>query len=102
MLPFLDAVQDEMPGLREYFAEYDVYRRKLQDFLKLPGVETLPDGRFRYPKSLTPPKRPDMPAGVKDLDSIVFSKYELLTKGRSEAQLAEEFRKKFAPLGISL
>ena len=45
----------------QYVADHRLYEAHVKDFLKQPGVVPLPDGRVRYPLSLTPPKEPPPP-----------------------------------------
>ncbi len=102
MLPFMDAVQDDLPKLREFLAAETDYRHRINEFLKQPGVQLFPDGRFSYPSTLTPPAHPTLPGGVTEAGQIGFIHLETLTKGRSDAQLVAEIRKKYAAIGIKL
>lgn len=102
MLPFMDAVQDELSKMRDFTAAESNYRRLMDEFLKQPGVKVLGGGRFSYPSNLQPPSPPALPGGVGDAGQLGFIHLDKLTKGRNDAQLAEEIRKKYAAIGIKL
>jgi len=102
MLPFMDAVQDDLPQMRGFIAAEIDYEHRMSEFLKKPGVELFPDGRFTYPSELTPPERPRAPGGALEADRIGFIHLDTLAKGRSDAQLAAEIRKKYQAMGIKL
>jgi hypothetical protein len=102
MLPFLDAVQDDLPKMREFTAAVTNYERLMVEFMKQPGVEHLGGGRFKYPPHLKPPEAPALPSGVSDAGQIAFIHLDLVTKGRTDAQIAEDLRKKFLAVGIKL
>lgn len=76
-LKFMDAVRDEAESLKAFFAD--------------PRVKRFPDGRFSYPRTLTPP---DM-----DPDTAPFKHIGLLLDGRSYEQLAAEVVEAFRGLG---
>ena len=38
----------------------------MESFMKLPGVQDLGNGQFRYPASLTPPAAPKAPISTRD------------------------------------
>jgi hypothetical protein len=68
------------------------YRTEMAAFMKLPGVKDLGDGRFQYPKDLTPPEapkppEPPQPPDGTDPDDLPTKHLKILLGDRSPAQL---------------
>lgn len=82
---FLKAVQKDKAAWDTYYAGVDQYRKDIAEFLKRPEVEKLPDGVFRYPSTLTPPKAPKPPHEVES-PAVPFIHQPLLLDGRSLEQ----------------
>lgn len=78
------------------------YRAAIEAFKKLPGVEVSPDGSFRYPNTLTPPKPPAIFATPGARDEFMKKTLDILRDGRSEADLMKQIRSAYARLGIRL
>ncbi|CAN5879306.1 hypothetical protein BH11VER1_BH11VER1_20690 [soil metagenome] len=98
-LKYLDAMGAEKTRWNEYNVKMLVYRKALDEFLKLPGVKKLEDGRFSYPSELTPPQAPEQPGGTKGKDFGV-EKLELLLDGRTPEQLETDVKTAFKKLGL--
>lgn len=91
-----------------YFREVGAARKEMEDyfkaveeFKKLPGVEVLPNGSYRWQGDL---KHPEKPAVLDKDKRAEFQKKTLyiLLDGRTEADLMKQIRSAYAKLGIRL
>lgn len=98
-LKYLDAMGTEKVRWNEFNAKMLVYRKALDEFLKLPGVKKLEDGRFSYPSELTPPQAPEQPGGSNGKDFGV-EKLDLLLDGRTPEQLEADVKAAFKKIGM--
>ncbi len=87
---------------------YDAYRKSMDEFMRLPGVKDLGDGRFSYPLNLTPPtpppqppKRPEPPDNT-DPDAVCVKHLRILLGERTLEALDQEVRAMFQKNGFSL
>ena len=78
---FLDENRVYGARYQQYVADYRAYEARMKQFMKLPGVVPLPDGRLRYPVSLTPPKEPPPPFA--DPTMLKFGGIDALLGGES-------------------
>jgi len=78
------------------------YRREIAEFKKQPGVETLPDGGFRYRGNLTPPKAPAALESDAVRDEFQKRTLKILLDGRTEADLTKQIRSAYTRLGVRL
>ena len=92
-----------------YFREVGRARKSVEDykaamatFLKQPGVESLPGGRFRYPSEMTPPARPTEYANEEARNDFQKKTLQILLDGRNEADLMKQIRSAYVRLGIRL
>lgn len=76
-MKYMDAVYGEVSQMREFF--------------KNPQVKRSPDGRFSYPRSLTPPdfRNP-------------FKHIGILLEGRSYSEVAKQMSEKYRAIGVKL
>lgn len=93
----------------KYFREIGTERRKVEEyyaaveaFKKLPGVEILPDGRYRWQGDLTHPVKPDVLASPEALEAFQKRTLDILLNGRSEAQLMDQIRSAYKRLGVKV
>jgi hypothetical protein len=70
-----------------YRSAFEEYERKMEEFLKLPGVEKLEDGRIRYPGNLKIPEAPKAPVDVAEIES---SGLEILLAGETPETLGKK------------
>lgn len=98
-MKYLEAMCAEKTKWNEFNAKLAVYRKALDEFLKLPGVKKLEDNRFSYPSGLTPPEAPEQPASTSGKDFGV-EKLDILLDGRSPEQLETEVKAAFKKLGM--
>ena len=82
--------------------DFERYRREIEEFKKLPGVESLPDGRFRYRGDLKPPTPPATLESDTARDEFRQRTLKILLDGRSEADLTKQIRSAYTRLGIRL
>ncbi|MDZ4402433.1 hypothetical protein [Prosthecobacter sp.] len=87
---------------------YDAYRKAMAEFMQQPGVKDLGNGRFSYPKSLTPPapppeapKAPEPPDNTNP-DAICVKHLRILLGERTLDALEQEVRAMFQKNGFSL
>lgn len=87
---------------------YDAYRKAMAEFMQQPGVKDLGNGRFSYPKSLTPPapppdapKAPEPPDNT-DPDGVCVKHLRILLGERTPDALEQEVRAMFQKNGFSL
>lgn len=78
------------------------YRTDLEAFKKLPGVEVLEDGRFRWPNTLTPPATPDILTSPEEQAAFEKSTLAVLLDGRSTNELMAQIRTAYRRAGIKL
>lgn len=93
----------------KYFREVDVVRKEVEayelalaEFKKLPGVEVLPDGSYRWTGDLKAPQAPSVYTSAEALDEYQHRTLQILLNGRTEAELMKEIRAAYARLGIRL
>jgi len=79
---------------RDYLDAWD-------QFLKHPEVKRLPDGRYEFPESMSPPTAPEdpFPEGV---DGVASDLVEKLVAGHSNEQLREAVKAAYQEIGIEL
>jgi hypothetical protein len=104
----LDGKGDAQRFVR-YFREVGRARKSVEDykvameaFFKLPGVERLPGGRFRYPSDVTPPARPSEFANDEAQAAFQKKTLQIMLDGRNEAELMKQIRTAYSRLGIRL
>lgn len=92
-----------------YFREVGKARKEVEDyfmavdeFKKQPGVEVLPDGRYRGPADLKHPEPPAILESDAAQDEFQKRTLAILLNGRSEAELMKQIRAAYAKLGIRL
>jgi hypothetical protein len=78
------------------------YEADLAAFKKLPGVEVLPDGRYRWSGSLTPPAKPEILASPEKRAEFEKSTLNVLLNGRTTAELINQIRTAYRRAGIKL
>ena len=78
------------------------YEADLAAFKKLPGVEVLPDGRYRWSGSLTPPAKPEILASAEKRSEFEKSTLDVLLNGRTTAELMNQIRIAYRRAGIKL
>lgn len=93
----------------KYLRAIGKYRQQLLDyetavdaFKKLPGVEVSPDGRYRWPNSLTHPTKPAFLDSPEQQAEIEKSTLAILLDGRTPEQLADQIRTAYRRLGVRL
>lgn len=84
---------------REEIASYE---KELEAFKALPGVETLPDGSYRWPGTLDHPKKPEILSSPEKLAGFQKASLDILLNGRSTDRLMEEIRSAYRRVGIRL
>lgn len=101
----VDAYNAEIDKLRP---AYNAYRAAMAEFMRKPGVQDLGNGRFSYPKDLTPPapppeppKQPEPPDNT-DPDAVCAKHLGILLGGRSLEAVDQELRAMFQKNGFSL
>ncbi|MEP6671235.1 MAG: hypothetical protein ABJF10_18885 [Chthoniobacter sp.] len=115
MKKFFDAIHEERKqwvgfettlaayqvAVKQYESDVQQYQADWEVFRKLPGVENLGMGQFRFPATLKPPTAPTVPvapAGPGNIDpGKVCAKYMgILLDGRTPEALDKEVRAAFA------
>lgn len=82
--------------------EIDEYEKAVKAFKALPGVENLPEGRYRWPDTLNHPKKPDILSSPEKQAEFEKSSLEILLNGRTTDRLMEEIRSAYRRVGIKL
>lgn len=82
--------------------EVEQFRRALDEFKKLPGVETTADGRIRWTGDLKPPVRPAILATPEARTEFAKRTLDILRDGRTDAELTKQIRSAYTRLGIRL
>jgi len=80
----------------------ETYLAELEEFKKLPGVESLPNGRYRWPAGLKPPEAPEILTSEEKKAAFEKEALAILLNGRSSEQLMAEIRTAYRKLGIRL
>lgn len=101
-MKFMDATRAQMIKWEGYEHAFADYRKKMDEFFKLPGVKRLDGGRFTFPSSLKPPEPPESPDGRPLGDETALNNLNLLTSGRSIEALQKEFEEKIAKVEKNL
>jgi hypothetical protein len=83
-------------------SEAEKYRKELDEFLKLPGVEVRPDGSYRWPGNLKHPAKPAVVATPEALAEFQKKTLYILLDGRIETDLMKQIRSAYTKLGIRL
>ena len=87
----LRQAKEDRPKWDAYQVGVDKFKADFEAFKKEPGVVALPDGRYQFPSSLTPPELPTPPHPFEgDTDQLPWLLIESLRDGRSAEVLAEE------------
>jgi DNA-dependent RNA polymerase auxiliary subunit epsilon len=84
---FLEENRRNLDRLEQLQQEFEDYEKALVAFKSLPGVTELPDGGFRYPSNLTPPKAPT--GAPPDLNSLKLGGLKALLDGESAEVVGE-------------
>ena len=93
--------QQKAAELADFCAAHEEYQRQMEHFLKLPGVEALEGGRFRYPSNLTPPAAPKPP--FKNAEQFAASGMEILFDGETPEALGRKIEQALTnDLGLPL
>ncbi len=105
---FWPAVEAYNKRVEELRPAYAAYRQAIAEFMKLPGVEDLGNGRFSYPRNLKPPAAPPDPPPMPqppdgtEPDQVSLKHLDVLLDGRSLGQLEKDLRNAFLKAGINL
>jgi len=98
-LNYFDSLAAETEKWKDYGVQFAKYRAEMEEFYKQPGVKQLENGRFSYPKSLTPPQRPEAPSS-KDRRAFGLEQVALLYEDRSPSQMDEDVKAGFKKIGV--
>lgn len=82
--------------------EEQAWQNAIEEFKKLPGVEVLPDGRYRWTGSLTPPREPEFLTSPEKLAEFQKSAIDILLNGRTTSELMDQIRSAYRRVGIKL
>ncbi len=82
--------------------EVEAFQNELEAFKKLPGVEVLPDGRYRWTGSLTPPHEPEILSSPAKRAEFEKSTLDILLNGRTTSELMDQIRSAYRRVGIKL
>lgn len=80
----------------------EAYEDAVEALKKLPGVEALPGGRYRWPPGLTPPATPEILASEEKRAEFEKSTLDILLDGRTTAGLMNQIRAAYRRVGIKL
>ncbi|MEM9481193.1 MAG: hypothetical protein AAGA58_16190 [Verrucomicrobiota bacterium] len=84
----IDRAMREGGAWDKYFAAAKVYQQEIEKFKEHPDVKTFPDGSFNYPRTLTPPERPE-PPNQEGPDRLHQSLLGILTSTRSSESIGK-------------
>ena len=91
-----------MRAVGKVLEQIEKYQTDVEAFKKLPGVEILPGGRYRWPDTLTPPPRPEILASPEKRAEFKKSTLPILLNGRTTAELMDQIRTAYRRAGIKL
>lgn len=98
---FLEENRRNMDRYDRYLEEFKAYQTAMENFMKLPGVTALPDGRFKYPAHLNPPKAPEAP--FRDASALKLGGLSTLLEGETAPVVGERIEEALRQdLGIKL
>ena len=98
---FLEENRRNLDRLEQMRQEFEDYEKAVVAFKALPGVTELPDGGFRYPAHLTPPKPPT--GTPPDLESLKLGGLKALLDGETPEDVADRIESALRKdLGINL
>ncbi|MGB8169627.1 MAG: hypothetical protein WCF18_19155 [Chthoniobacteraceae bacterium] len=81
--------------------DVEKYRKAIDEFKKLPGVETTADG-IRWKGDLKPPARPAILSTPDARKEFAAKTLDILRDGRSDAELMKQIRSAYTRLGVRL
>ncbi len=82
--------------------DVEKYRKAIDEFKKLPGVETTADGVMRWRGDLKPPARPAILTTPEARTEFAAKTLDILRDGRSDAELMKQIRSAYTRLGVRL
>lgn len=82
--------------------QIETYKETIEAMKKLPGVEVLPDGRCRWPNTLTPPALPEILASPEKRAEFEKAGLDILLNGRTTDELMDQIRSAYRRVGIKL
>ncbi len=82
--------------------QIEIYEKGIEALKKLPGVEALPGGGYRWPDTLKPPTTPEILSSPEKQAEFEKSSLEILLNGRTTDRLMEEIRSAYRRVGIKL
>lgn len=82
--------------------DVEKFRKAVEEFKKLPGVEVSPNGSYRWPGNLKHPENPAIMATPGALAEFQKKTLAILLDGRNEAELMKQIRSAYVKLGIRL
>ena len=91
-----------MRAVGEGLEQIEKYQADVEAFKKLPGVEVLPDGRYRWPDALTPPPKPGILTSLEKRAEFEKSTLDILLNGRTTPDLMDQIRSAYRRIGIKL
>lgn len=91
-----------MQSVAEVRRQIEAYEQAVEELKKLPGVEALPGGGYRYPDTLTPPTMPEALASPEKFAEFEQSSLAILLNGRTTAELMDQIRSAYRRAGIKL
>ncbi|MEI6606976.1 MAG: hypothetical protein WCP35_16820, partial [Verrucomicrobiota bacterium] len=98
---FLELNRRQLARYNEYLDDYKTYQQQMTEFIKLPGVTKLDDGRIKYPSNLTVPKQPEPP--FSDLSTLKQAGLEALLEGEKAEVVGKRIEEALRQdLGINL
>lgn len=101
-MKFMDSTRSQMIKWEGYENSFADYRKKMDEFFKLPGVQRLDGGKFTYPSNLKPPQPPESPDGKPMSDETALNNIGILTAGRSMEVLQKELEEKMTKVAKGL
>ena len=91
-----------MREIRKTRKEIESYRKAVEEFKKLPGVESLPDGSYRWKGDLQLPVRPPYLESAEKRDDAQKAALAILLRGRTPEELAAEIKAAYRRAGLKL
>jgi len=80
---FLELNRRQLARYNKYLDDYKTFQEQVTEFMKLPGVTKLADGRIQYPSNLSVPKEPMPP--FTDPNTMKQAGLEALLDGETAA-----------------
>ena len=92
---YLNTVRTEKNKIESYYSQVEAFKKQ-------PGVESLPNGRYRWPAGMQHPEIPKILESEATRNEFEKASLETLLTGRTNEELMDQIRSAYRKLGVRL